>query len=142
MPDPASPHRHEHDAHGHDHGDLLTLEDRHGHEAEIYDARAEQLLAEMADEEFLVQADRIPFHNREHGDYLTFAIDQLRPLAGKRILEVGAGGGMLAVYLALQGADVTGIDVSGGILEVAAKRAEISGVGDRTRFVHVPIEEF
>ena len=103
---------------------------------------AEQLLAEMSDEEFLVQADRIPFHNREHVDYLTFAIDQLRPLAGKRILEVGAGGGMLAVYLALQGADVTGIDVSAGILEVAAKRAEISGVADRTRFVHVPIEEF
>ena len=49
---------------------------------------------------------------------------------------------MLAVYLALQGADVTGIDVSAGILEVAAKRAEISGVADRTRFVHVAIEEF
>jgi len=143
-PDHASGHDepgHDHD-HDHGHGDLLTLEDRHGHEAEIYDAMAEQLLAEMSDEEFLVQADRIPFHNREHVDYLTFAIDQLRPLAGKRILEVGAGGGMLAVYLALQGADVTGIDVSAGILEVAAKRAEISGVADRTRFVHVPIEEF
>src|SRR6478752_3729222 len=96
---------HAHDHHGHDHGDgPLTLEDRHGHEAEIYDAMAAQMLAELADEDFLVQADRIPFHNREHVDYLTFAIDQLRPLAGKRILEVGAGGGMLAVYLALQGA--------------------------------------
>lgn len=128
--------------HDHDHGDVLTVEDRHSHEAEMYDAMAEFLLAEMTDDEFVVRADRIPFHNREHVDYLTFAIDQLRPLAGKRILEVGAGGGMLAVYLALQGAEVTGIDVSGGILEVARKRAEISGVGDAARFVHVPIEEF
>ena len=59
MPEPTPPHDHasghdDHD-HGHDHGDLLTLEDRHGHEAEIYDAMAEQLLAEMSDEEFLVQ---------------------------------------------------------------------------------------
>ena len=105
---------HDHaDPHDHGHG-VLTVEDRHDHEAEIYDAMAAQMLAELTDEEFLVEASQIPFHNREHVDYLTYAIDQLRPLAGKRILEVGAGSGMLAVYLALQGADVTGIDVSSG----------------------------
>ena len=141
MPD-HDQHDHRHD-HGHDHGHgVLTVEDRHDHEAEIYDAMARQMLAEMSDEEFRVEASQIPFHNREHVDYLTFAIDQLRPLAGKRILEVGAGSGMLAVYLALQGADVTGIDVSSGILEVAAKRAEVSGVSDRTHFIHTPIEAF
>jgi 2-polyprenyl-3-methyl-5-hydroxy-6-metoxy-1,4-benzoquinol methylase len=131
--------------HDHDHhrgGAPLAVEDRHAHESEIYDAMAQTMLAEMSDEELRVRADRIPFHNREHVDYLSFAIDQLRPLAGKRILEVGAGSGMLAVWLALQGADVTGIDVSGGILEVAAKRAAVSDVAHRTRFVHVPIEEF
>ena len=133
----------DHDDHDHGHGHgTLAVADRHAHESEIYDAMAVTMLAELSDDELAVRADRIPFHNREHVDYLSFAIDQLRPLAGKRILEVGAGSGMLAVWLALQGADVTGLDVSGGILEVAAKRAAVSGVAHRTRFVHVPIEEF
>jgi len=134
MPDT---HAHEHDDHG-----ALAVADRHAHESEIYDAMAETMLSEMSDQELQVRADRIPFHNREHVDYLSYAIDQLRPLAGKRILEVGAGSGMLAVWLALQGAEVTGIDVSGGILEVAAKRSSLSGVSHRTRFMHSPIEEF
>jgi 2-polyprenyl-3-methyl-5-hydroxy-6-metoxy-1,4-benzoquinol methylase len=130
--------------HHHDHaaGGGLAVEDRHAHESEIYDAMAARLLAEASDDELRVRADRIPFANREHVDYLSFAIERLGLLAGKKILEVGAGGGTLAVWLALQGADVTGIDVSKGILEVAAKRAELSGVADQTRFVHCPIEEF
>jgi 2-polyprenyl-3-methyl-5-hydroxy-6-metoxy-1,4-benzoquinol methylase len=134
-------HDHDHHDHGHGHG-TLTLEDRHDHEAEIYDAMALELLATWDDDEFRVDPDQIPFHNREHVDYLTKAIDHLRPLDGARILEVGAGGGSLAVWLALQGAEVVGIDVSAGILEVAAKRAEVSGVADRTTFVHSPIETF
>ena len=108
----------------------------------MYDAMAAFMLAEVTDEELRVRADRIPFVNREHVDYLSFAIDQIRPLAGKRILEVGVGGGSLAVWLALQGADVTGIDVSGGILEVAAKRASLSGVASQIHLEHCPIEEF
>ena len=46
------------------------------------------------------------------------------------------------MWLAQQGAEVVGIDVSPGILEVAARRAEVSGVADRTTFVHSPIETF
>jgi 2-polyprenyl-3-methyl-5-hydroxy-6-metoxy-1,4-benzoquinol methylase len=133
--------------HAHAHGHTrpsggLAVADRHSHESETYDAMAAAMLAEMSDDELRVRADRIPFHNREHVDYLSYAIDQLRPLAGKRFLEVGAGSGSLAVWLAQQGADVTGIDVSGGILEVARKRASISGIAHRTRFIHCPIEEF
>jgi 2-polyprenyl-3-methyl-5-hydroxy-6-metoxy-1,4-benzoquinol methylase len=131
---------HDH-THDHDHGGLAVA-DRHAHESEAYDAMAASILAEMTDEELRVRADRIPFYNREHVDYLSFAIDQLRPLEGKRILEVGVGGGSLAVWLALQGADVTGIDVSGGILEVAAKRAHLSGVASQIHLAHCPIEEF
>lgn len=133
---------HDHDHHhGHDHGPL-ALEDRHDHEAEIYDAMAERLLAEWDDDDFRVDPDQVPFHNREHVDYLTRAIDRIRPLEGSRILEVGAGGGSLAVWLAQQGAEVVGIDVSAGILEVAARRAEVSGVAGRTTFVHSPIETY
>jgi 2-polyprenyl-3-methyl-5-hydroxy-6-metoxy-1,4-benzoquinol methylase len=131
-----------HHDHQHGSGGELSLHDRHSHESETYDAMAVTMLATMSDDELRVRADRIPFHNREHVDYLSFAVEQMGPLTGRRVLEVGAGSGMLAVWMALQGAEVTGIDVSQGILEVAAKRAEVSGVGDRTRFVHRPIEEF
>ncbi len=40
-------------------------------------------------------------------------------LAGKKILDVGCGGGILAESLALQGAQVTGIDMSEGALKAA-----------------------
>jgi SAM-dependent methyltransferase len=89
----------------------------------------------------MVRADRIPFHNREQVDCVSFAIEQLGPLSGRRVLEVGAGGGMLAVWMALQGAEVTGIDVSAGILEVAERRSTVSGVAASTRYIHCSVEE-
>lgn len=141
---------HRGDDHGHtgyDHGQRinghsLLIEDRHDHEAETYDAMARELLANWSDDDYRIDPARIPFPNREHFDYLTAAVDQLRPLAGKRILEVGAGGGSLAVWLAQQGAEVVGIDVSAGILEVARKRAKVNGVAGSTTFVHCPVERF
>jgi 2-polyprenyl-3-methyl-5-hydroxy-6-metoxy-1,4-benzoquinol methylase len=129
-------------SHDHSHGPLLTIEDRHDHEAETYDTMAKEILSTWSDDQYRIDRDTIPFANREHVDFLTAAIDKIRPLAGRRILEVGAGGGSLAVWLALQGAEVVGIDVSGGILEVARKRARISGVEDRTTFVHAAVETF
>jgi len=120
---------------------VLLLQDRHAHESEIYDAMAQQMLAEMSDREFTVRGDRIPFHNREQVEYVSFAIEQLGPLWGRRVLEVGVGGGMLATWLALQGAEVTGIDVSAGILEVAEKRSAVSGVARSTRYIHRSVEE-
>ena len=120
----------------------VTLVDRHAHERATYDAMAAVLLADADDADLVVQADGIPFPNREQVEYLSATVEALGPLAERRILEVGAGSGALAVWLALQGADVTGIDVSGGILEVAAKRASLSGAAHQTRFVCVPIEEF
>lgn len=120
----------------------LATGDRHTHEAEVYDAMAERMLTAMTDAELRIRPDAIPFANREHVDYLTFAIGRLGPLQGKRILEVGVGSGSLAAYLALQGADVTGIDVSAGILRVAARRAELSGVASSLHLTHSPVEEF
>ena len=103
--------------------DTVETHDRHDHEAETYDAMAEWILATWEDDDYLIAPGPIPFANREHVDYLTDAIDQIRPLAGRRILEVGAGGGTLAVWLAHEGAEVVGIDVSSGILDVARRRA-------------------
>jgi 2-polyprenyl-3-methyl-5-hydroxy-6-metoxy-1,4-benzoquinol methylase len=103
---------------------------------------SEEILATWGEEDYRVDPARIPFANREHVEFLTDAVSRLGPLAGQRVLEVGAGGGSLAVWLAQQGAEVVGIDVSPGILEVARKRAAVNGVSDRVTFVCVPIEEF
>ena len=49
-------------------------------------------------------------------------------LVGKRVLDVGCGGGLLCEALAEQGAEVTGIDLAEQALEVAGLHLEESGV--------------
>jgi len=46
-------------------------------------------------------------------------IDEQAPLAGKRVLDVGCGGGILAEAMARRGAHVKGIDLSDRALKVA-----------------------
>ena len=46
-------------------------------------------------------------------------INALAPLAGKRVLDVGCGGGILAEAIAKKGANVNGIDLSEKALKVA-----------------------
>ena len=55
-------------------------------------------------------------------------IDRLAALAGKRVLDVGCGGGILAEAMAGRGARVTGIDLSSKPLRVAQLHALESGV--------------
>ena len=50
-------------------------------------------------------------------------IDTLASLAGKRVLDVGCGGGILSDSMARRGADVLGIDLSGKALKVAQLHA-------------------
>jgi 2-polyprenyl-6-hydroxyphenyl methylase / 3-demethylubiquinone-9 3-methyltransferase len=50
-------------------------------------------------------------------------IDSLAPLAGKRVLDVGCGGGILADAMARRGADVLGIDLAAKALKVAQLHA-------------------
>ena len=49
-------------------------------------------------------------------------------LAGRRVLDVGCGGGLLAEGMARRGARVTGIDLAPGALEVARLHALESGI--------------
>lgn len=56
-------------------------------------------------------------------------IDQLVGLAGKRALDVGCGGGILAESMARAGAQVTGIDLADKALRVAQAHAQTAGVG-------------
>lgn len=55
-------------------------------------------------------------------------IDQHSPVAGKRVLDVGCGGGILAEALAQRGATVTGIDMGEAPLAVARLHQLESGV--------------
>ncbi|OEY65022.1 bifunctional 2-polyprenyl-6-hydroxyphenol methylase/3-demethylubiquinol 3-O-methyltransferase UbiG [Marinobacter sp. X15-166B] len=55
-------------------------------------------------------------------------IDERAPLAGKKVLDVGCGGGLLSEGMALRGAHVTGIDMGEAPLAVARLHGLESGV--------------
>jgi 2-polyprenyl-6-hydroxyphenyl methylase/3-demethylubiquinone-9 3-methyltransferase len=55
-------------------------------------------------------------------------IDRLASLAGKRVVDIGCGGGILAESMAGRGARVTGIDLSAKPLRVAQLHALESGI--------------
>lgn len=55
-------------------------------------------------------------------------IDEHSPVAGKRLVDVGCGGGILAEAMALRGAEVTGIDMGEAPLAVARLHQLESGV--------------
>ena len=62
-------------------------------------------------------------------------------LAGKKVLDVGCGGGILSESMARRGADVTGIDLGTENLKAAALHAEQSNLKDTLRYQHIPIEQ-
>ncbi|MEC8102616.1 MAG: bifunctional 2-polyprenyl-6-hydroxyphenol methylase/3-demethylubiquinol 3-O-methyltransferase UbiG [Pseudomonadota bacterium] len=66
-------------------------------------------------------------------------IDVHAALAGKKVLDVGCGGGILSEAMAQRGADVTGIDMGAAPLNVARLHALESGVNVEYR--QVPVEE-
>ncbi len=55
-------------------------------------------------------------------------IDRLAPLAGKRVIDVGCGGGLLSEGMAARGAQVTGIDMGKAPLGVAQLHRHESGL--------------
>ena len=66
-------------------------------------------------------------------------IDGLAPLAGRRVLDVGCGGGILAEAMARKGADVLGIDLAEKSLKVAQLHALETGVAN-LRYREVAVE--
>ncbi len=60
-------------------------------------------------------------------------------LAGKRILDVGCGGGILSEAMAVSGAQVTGIDLAERSLKIARLHGLESGV--KVEYRAVPVEE-
>jgi len=55
-------------------------------------------------------------------------IDERSPVAGKKLLDVGCGGGILAESMAQRGADVTGIDMGEAPLTVAQLHSLETGI--------------
>ncbi len=55
-------------------------------------------------------------------------IDHLAPLDGKRVIDVGCGGGLLSEGMATRGAQVTGIDMGKAPLSVAQLHQHESGL--------------
>ncbi|WP_323844661.1 bifunctional 2-polyprenyl-6-hydroxyphenol methylase/3-demethylubiquinol 3-O-methyltransferase UbiG [Microbulbifer magnicolonia] len=66
-------------------------------------------------------------------------IDQRAPVAGKKLLDVGCGGGILTEAMAQRGAEVTGIDMGEAPLNVAKLHALESGV--KVDYRRIPVEE-
>ncbi|MFP5256681.1 MAG: class I SAM-dependent methyltransferase [Acidimicrobiia bacterium] len=115
--------------------------ERQYHEAAVYDARAGALCTSLTDADLLVDADRPPYPNREHVDFLDFVYETIGDLAGKRVLEVGCGSGNLTTFHALRGARAVGVDVSAGMLQLARRRAEANSVSDQVELFAQPIED-
>jgi SAM-dependent methyltransferase len=57
-----------------------------------------------------------------------FILSRMGPLAGKKLLDIGAGLGESSVYFALQGARVTTVDISPAMVETALRLGERYGV--------------
>ena len=66
-------------------------------------------------------------------------IDQTAKLAGKKVLDVGCGGGILAESMAQRGANVSGIDMGETPLEVARLHLLESGVD--VDYKRIPAEQ-
>lgn len=57
-----------------------------------------------------------------------FMLEQAGDISGKTILDIGCGGGILAESLAQLGANVTGIDMAEGVLNIARQHSEQAGL--------------
>jgi 2-polyprenyl-6-hydroxyphenyl methylase/3-demethylubiquinone-9 3-methyltransferase len=66
-------------------------------------------------------------------------VDQRAGLAGKQVLDVGCGGGILSEGMAARGAEVTGIDMAEASLEVARLHLYESGL--KVDYRNVSVEQ-
>ncbi len=65
-------------------------------------------------------------------------IDEIAGLEGKKVLDVGCGGGILAESMATRGANVTGIDM--GETNLAVARLHLLESGENVDYRKIPVE--
>ena len=106
---------------------MTIAENVHEHEIEKFGARADRWWDPRGEFKTLhaVNPLRLQF------------IRYLADLSGRRIVDVGCGGGILSEGLAQAGADVTGIDLGHELLEVAREHASYSGLNISYRHISV-----
>ncbi len=82
-------------------------------------------------------------YQNDHDSHNSAAINKTADtgLVGKKVLDVGCGGGILSESMARRGADVTGIDLGTENLKAAALHAEQSGLANTLRYQHIPVED-
>lgn len=71
---------------------------------------------------------------------LNYIDQRVGGLAGKRVLDVGCGGGILSESMAKKGATVTGIDLSTVALKTAQSHAQSEGVD--MDYIETTVEDF
>ncbi|EPY51337.1 hexaprenyldihydroxybenzoate methyltransferase Coq3 [Schizosaccharomyces cryophilus OY26] len=75
-------------------------------------------------------------------DFMSQIIREKTPFAGKQVLDIGCGGGILSESMARLGANVTGVDASKKALDVAKDHSEKDPkIRDRLKYIHGPIEK-
>ncbi len=97
---------------------LSGLSHRHKIEEEFHDIKAREGVHDFYEYGALSLAD-------------SFLWSSLGDLRGKRLLEIGCGDGEGTLRFARAGALVTGIDISGGMVELTRKKVDDAGVGER-----------
>ncbi|MGV6988741.1 bifunctional 2-polyprenyl-6-hydroxyphenol methylase/3-demethylubiquinol 3-O-methyltransferase UbiG [Testudinibacter sp. P80/BLE/0925] len=95
--------------------------------------------AKMAHSWWDPEGDFKPIH-RLNPLRLDYILRQANGLFGKRVLDVGCGGGILSESMARQGAQVTGIDMSPQPLQIAREHAAQSGL--QLDYRQTTIEDF
>ena len=95
--------------------------------------------AKMAASWWDPEGDFKPIH-RLNPLRLDYILRQSGGLFGKRVLDVGCGGGILSESMARQGAQVTGIDMSSQPLQIAREHALANGL--QIDYQQTTIEEF
>ena len=67
--------------------------------------------------------------------------DAARVQPGTKVLDLGCGSGDLSLQLLARGANVTGVDISPGMIAVARRRAELHFPEARAEFIAAPVED-
>ncbi|NIB98681.1 class I SAM-dependent methyltransferase [Halobacterium sp. R2-5] len=62
-------------------------------------------------------------------------LEALGPVEDQRVLEIACGTGRFTVMLAERGADITGLDISGPMLQEGREKAQRAGVADTLEFM-------
>jgi SAM-dependent methyltransferase len=114
------------------------LDERVAVEQRIWDRERDRIFADPS----MLQLT-YPSYESFFGAYpeYRYLLDFFGPsVAGKRVLELGCGAGVVSVALALSGAHVTAVDVSASGLRVTDERARHYGVAARVTTLQCPAE--